>query len=60
MYKQISPDSIKNKDTFKLSFDKSYIIYMWKQNLELNYSQGLTCHKILPNQTKPNQTKYSS
>ena len=31
-----------------------YFIYMYKEDLALNNLQWLICHKIKPNQTKPN------
>ena len=37
---------------------KSYLIYMYKEDLALNILQLLICHKTKQNQTKPNQTLF--
>ena len=43
----MSSDSFKNNVTYKLFVYKSY--KMFKQDLALNNSQGLICHKTQPN-----------
>ena len=44
----------KNDIIYKLFAYKSYMIYMYKEDLASNNSHGLICHKIQPNKTKPN------
>ena len=53
----MSSDSFKNDVTDKLFTYKSYIIYMYKQDLVLNNPQELICHKTqTTNQLKRKHT----
>ena len=46
----MSTNSFKNNVNYKLFVYKSYLIYMYKEDLALNNLQGLICHKTNQNQ----------